>query len=1043
MISGKSKNDNQNTHAKRRGKQVFRISIFVLIGFILLLTTASVYVYFKRNDIAREFLNRVNEHHNGKIHFADISINPLVHFPNISIQLKDLEYTLQNFDSLPGMVDTLARVNHLYVSIDFLALLAGDISAKKMTIQDGKVHLFNNQYGQLNLVQALAVIDKSTIERDTASIEEETDTVQSGQKTRAGDLDLSAISMKNLTFCFYDTIQKTELNCHIHQLDASLIINPDSIVSHLNIDSKVNRLNYKNFKAENREIKLSLAYNFNRYSKNLKIKKGNLVFDKSHFSVFGDVGLAKPNDIDIVITGSDDNFTLLGAILSETGLRNIHKGSSYFNGTIKGNFDDQIPVIDLAFGLQDIQIKIPEIAGEVSHLNLKGLFNSGIARDFSEASLEIIKLTATLPEGNLDGSFHLQNFQSPHLKYKINLAADLNGFDKIFNLAGMENLSGRIEIHDQFDGHYHEGAGLLEELSSDSKITLDHISFVIPDLYNVRDLSGQVQRNSDTLLFNQLYIDMGHSDIAITGHMSTLYDLLFDKNKEIVAELQIVSDTFDLPNILVFEPRIKRNFPVRFTGVNASVKATTITENLKQFELVPEIDVQVLQLTATMENYFPPATIHKGDFKMLDRDSSAFFNFSGFEIEMAGADIFAHVEVSTRSKLPDQIKIETSLNKLNPGKVFQLTPGSSNAYLFGEVNGTTLVEIETGVDSLNMNVFDVFFPELTWRTEEDTLLLDQFTLTSKDIYFGHGESGNLFEDLSFNATVSAERIKIETIDLSNIDYEVKGNDGNISIDPHELKMFGKTGEGYFKFRPFAETPFYEVKYTVHDFRAEHLLSNLKMDTLLNGEMDLAIDVVYQDAAQEKPYVGLNGSITLEGTDLILHGLDVDAVIKRYNRSQKFNLVDLGAVAVAGPFGLAITKGSDFARLALGGVGEYSEVSRFIASWEINNGIIQLKDVAFASDENLIAAQGWISLPTDSLEVTFAVLDKNGCSVLSQRLFGEIKDPKTGELKIVSAVLGPVSNLIQGAVGKDCEVFYEGTIEHPIQNKKAKKNNQQK
>ncbi len=53
--------------------------------------------------------------------------------------------------------------------------------------------------------------------------------------------------------------------------------------------------------------------------------------------------------------------------------------------------------------------------------------------------------------------------------------------------------------------------------------------------------------------------------------------------------------------------------------------------------------------------------------------------------------------------------------------------------------------------------------------------------------------------------------------------------------------------------------------------------------------------------------------------------------------------------------------------------------------EIRDGNIILKDLAFSTDENRVEAKGWIDLGRDSLDVTFAVVDANGCSIIEQRL----------------------------------------------------------
>ena len=48
--------------------------------------------------------------------------------------------------------------------------------------------------------------------------------------------------------------------------------------------------------------------------------------------------------------------------------------------------------------------------------------------------------------------------------------------------------------------------------------------------------------------------------------------------------------------------------------------------------------------------------------------------------------------------------------------------------------------------------------------------------------------------------------------------------------------------------------------------------------------------------------------------MIFDGIDLDDILQRYNRSQKFNLTDVSAFMIAGPFGAVVTKGSDFTSL---------------------------------------------------------------------------------------------------------------------------------
>ena len=108
------------------------------------------------------------------------------------------------------------------------------------------------------------------------------------------------------------------------------------------------------------------------------------------------------------------------------------------------------------------------------------------------------------------------------------------------------------------------------------------------------------------------------------------------------------------------------------------------------------------------------------------------------------------------------------------------------------------------------------------------------------------------------------------------------------------------------------------------------------------------------------------------------------------------------------------------------------MTKLVSDYNIHNGKLIAKDVAFTTEKNRIAAKGWLDFTTDSLKITIAVLDKNGCSIFSQDLFGPFKKPKTGNIQVVGTLMAPVTNLWNDIWGNNCDVFYHGSLAHPIQ-----------
>jgi hypothetical protein len=63
-----------------------------------------------------------------------------------------------------------------------------------------------------------------------------------------------------------------------------------------------------------------------------------------------------------------------------------------------------------------------------------------------------------------------------------------------------------------------------------------------------------------------------------------------------------------------------------------------------------------------------------------------------------------------------------------------------------------------------------------------------------------------------------------------------------------------------------------------------------------------------------------------------------------------------------------------------------------------------------------------------------VVDKKGCSLMQQNIYGKFDAIQMGKLKIAKTLLGSVINLVNSVVGGKCEAVYTGSIEHPISSK---------
>ena len=269
---------------------------------------------------------------------------------------------------------------------------------------------------------------------------------------------------------------------------------------------------------------------------------------------------------------------------------------------------------------------------------------------------------------------------------------------------------------------------------------------------------------------------------------------------------------------------------------------------------------------------------------------------------------------------------------------------------------------------------------------------------------------------------------------------------NYSVDIDKSLVMVKGRELYIGEEHYSMN--YHYDYTDHpfmDFQMTSLDAGVNLSTLfveqtdsiddnqkieLLGQGQFRTDLHWKPDSKEPFFEAIEAGFVLEGRNLRIYGMDLDDVIEKFKRSQEFNLADVSAVMFAGPAGLAVTKGTDFARLAFAKAGDSTQVKHFLADWRMKKGLLTPHDVALSTDKNLVSTSGWYSIRSDSLDFKINILDKRGCELVSQRIYGDAIDPKYGKVKLLKTFLGPVKNFFRNMGISKCDTLYHGKVVHP-------------
>ena len=313
------------------------------------------------------------------------------------------------------------------------------------------------------------------------------------------------------------------------------------------------------------------------------------------------------------------------------------------------------------------------------------------------------------------------------------------------------------------------------------------------------------------------------------------------------------------------------------------------------------------------------------------------------------------------------------------------------------------------------------------------VMADRISLGVDNLAIGDDGKADFLRRISFSGTAGIGEVRTENLVVSDLTSAVAGKNGVLDLNPVTMRLFGGQGSGSLRADLTGSVPHYHVRYSLPRFRIEEFLKALSPKKTAEGSMDFSASLSMRGKTANEMKRTANGEVSLRGENLTLDGVDLDRKVSRFEASQSFNLVDVGAFFIAGPFAPLITKGYDFAGLFKGSGGS-SRIRALVSHWKVERGIARAKDVAMATNENRIALTGGLDFVNERFDdVTVAVVDGEGCATVRQKIRGPFRKPVVEKARFLRTVAGPVLKLFKQAkklIGGRCEVFYAGSVAPP-------------
>lgn len=320
------------------------------------------------------------------------------------------------------------------------------------------------------------------------------------------------------------------------------------------------------------------------------------------------------------------------------------------------------------------------------------------------------------------------------------------------------------------------------------------------------------------------------------------------------------------------------------------------------------------------------------------------------------------------------------------------------------------------------------------KTSDTEINANHCNIDGNNLSIVSGKNAEPLKTLSLAAKVSCADVQIKNVVLSDVKFSAAAKNGIFDFDPIIMRLFD--GEALARVRAdFSKTvPAFNVHYALAKFHIDEFLSLVTPDKVVQGVMDFSLDVTTEGSTLAQMKQTMSGEASLRGESITFNGGNLDEELAHFESSQRFNLVDVGAFFFAGPIGLMVTKGYNFATIFAGSTGA-TQIQTIVSDWKIENGVAKATDVAMATRRYRIALKGDLDFANDRFnDVTVGLVDAAGCATVQQKIRGPFKAPVVERPNILAALAGPALKLLGSArdmiTGRQCQAFYTGSVMLP-------------
>lgn len=485
--------------------------VFVVVGSILLLLVILLLLLaaFFEERIGRIVIDEVNASLKTELRVEQAELSLIWDFPDASVSLKNVEVQGANYQEQP-----LLKAENLAFKFGILGLFSGNYVVESIEMEKGSIYVVQGKKGS---------------NFEVFRQEEET------KSKKALYLSIDEAVFKEVTFYYHNQEQQHEAkglfdNAYFagrfKSTDFDLRSTAEMKMDFIRIDGSDRFLRKEDLAYETLiEVKgAEQKYN---------ISEIKLFVDGNSFAADGfwqqkDQGLLLNLNLESESAQLQSILALLPSSLTrEIGAFNS-EADMFFNASIMGLYTpNSQPGIDFSFGLKDGSLRHPDLKQALEDVSFRADFSNGEGRSNSTASFEISDFKAQLDGQELEMQLRMDNLNDPQVNFSLSGVADLHALYPLLG-PGFEAGRGRLEINSLYlQGRYKDmlSSSRLSKVRMGGELRLRDVDLSYQNK-GLRIPDGRIKLQENILQVEQLQLEMGESDLLLSGQAKNLLPVL-------------------------------------------------------------------------------------------------------------------------------------------------------------------------------------------------------------------------------------------------------------------------------------------------------------------------------------------------------------------------------------------------------------------------------------------------------------------------------------------------------------------------------------